>query len=150
MEILEVLKSKYCWIVIFISIFIGYYLIHPFLRLGISVVVTLLSITFLGMFSMSIACMVRTIKLSYTQLKSHGTMIGIIGYVFGFISLQTCFVSGMCVSNLIVPLLYTFLPVTFVNIFSKYSELILGFSVLLIVYSLFSMGCFKRTKRDNF
>ena len=147
MEMLNVLKSKYCWLVIFLASTAGYYVVKPILDINKAIDTLFLASIFLITFSFSIACMVRKIKLNIQALKSHETWVNVIAYVIGFTSLQTCLVTGVCIQGIGLPLLLTILPASMVTIFEQYAKAILALSILAMVYSFHSMGCFKTQPR---
>ncbi len=145
MEILEVLRSYKCWIVGIISMALGYvYIVAPFLTANSPLIVVGMAVIFLLLFGTSLACMVRMTVVYAKQSK--GSLTSLLAYILGFASLQTCFASGACVSGLAVPLVSALFPSFMRGFFENFAPLFLGLSILLLIYSLFSMKCFVDTK----
>ena len=111
-------------------------------------VVTALLLTFLGLFSISITCIVRNLKEQIVSLKNveKGSLISAIGSILGFTAIQTCVVSGMCGVNMFLALLYTIFPAIFVDMFVEYGVIILLISNIILLFSLYYMKCFKTNK----
>ena len=145
MEILNVLKSIYCWIVGIIAVLLGYYfIVKPFLTAYSPFEIVVLSYIFLILFGLSVACIIRNIK-NHVRAMEKPSIAAVLGYIVGFASIQTCFASGVCVANLTVPIISTFLPSIARNFFEKFSLYFLVFSILLVSYSLYSMKCFEKS-----
>lgn len=144
MEIVEVLKSWRCWIVIFLSSLAGFYLVRPVLNFYISTDAIILSALFISLFSVSVACLVRSIKISLSVLKTKESVAGIIGYIIGILSLQSCVASGVCVQTFLLTFMVSVLPGFLVDIFMNFGKYLLLLSSVLIAYSLKSMGCFRK------
>ena len=160
MEITKTLKSKVCWIVMILSVFFLLLLMRdqianifhnksPF----ISIVAILAVIAFFAMFALSLACTIRIIKDRFEERKKFAkeSIWNLILYVVGFTTLQTCFLSGICGVNLVIPILSLFLPVTFIGFMEHYGLYILIAVDILLFISLYTMKCFKddAPKKEN-
>lgn len=149
MEIVRVLKSKYCWGVILISIFFGYYFVIRKLGSNSDLLTILLSVTFVELFALSNACMVRSIKQRIvTMQKIKGlTLINIFGSVLGIGAMQVCLTSGFCGVTATTTILYSILPTTFATFFAENSIWFLLISDLLLAFSFWKMKCFAKKSK---
>lgn len=140
MRILEVLKSKYCWLVILISIFLSYFLIlkdiNPYTKLSVIV----LGITYSIFFSISNACLVKDIvgKTKEKIKTEKESYISIIGSILGYGALQTCTLGYTCTT----PLIFALLPSSVISVLIGSSVWLLLLSDILLGYSIFKMKCF--------
>ena len=144
MWIVEVFKSRYCWIVFAVALVIGYLLL-PGSLFEQDILVTMLLILFLGVFSISITCIVRNLKEQIVSVRNveKGSIISAIGSILGFTAIQTCVVSGVCGVNMFLAILYAVFPAVFVDMFVEYGAFILLISDVILLFSLYYMKCFK-------
>lgn len=155
MEIIEVLKSKKCWLVMFLSLGLTYLAVKPYLVAGQpqTWLSFFLIISFGFLFSLSLSCNVRLIKTRYQEEKKIRVgkkgLLTSLAYLFGFTALQSCFIGGFCGVNLVISLLALILPATAITVFVHYGFWLLVFTDLIIFYSLIYMGCFKRKVYDK-
>ena len=142
MQIIEVLKSKNCWLVMLIWGLFSYLLLQETFAHG-DIIIKAISALFIFVLSLVIACTIKTV-VSNSQKKSQSLRSlanGIIGLI-GIIATQTCLASGVCAITLTTAILSTILPLAVVNIFEEYSIHIIILSTLFLAYSLYSMKCF--------
>ncbi len=145
MEIVEMLKSRVCWLVLALGIAISLYVVRPLalvsqpdMTTGIAVIL------FLILFPTSLACNVRLVKSKFKEFRSVGKhgIANFILYAIGLTSLQTCLVSGVCGVNAAISILFLVLPSSLVHLFIEYSRYVLLAADLGLFISLLSMKCF--------
>ena len=147
MEIMEVMKSWKCWIAMLIGLALGFVVARPAISAENSLVL-ILSVLFLMLFPVSIACNIRLVRAKYRELKTLGKVgiFSLIVYGLGLVSLQTCMVSGFCGVSAGLSLLMLILPATAVSGFASYSIYVLALSDLAMIAGLLFMKCFKEEK----
>lgn len=147
MKFKTVLKSKYCLLVIVISILIGYFLIIRKITSFTSFWSILLSVFYIFLFSISNSCLVFEIRNRFESKVKTGTssILSILGSVLGFGAVQLCTVSGTCGMSLFASLLLTLFPTSIGMIFIENGIWILFVSNLLLLFSVLKMGCFKKS-----
>jgi hypothetical protein len=72
------------------------------------------------------------------------SFISILGSILGFGAVQLCTVSGTCSINLVTTLLFAVLPTSIGMIFVKNGIWILVIANLLLLYSIYKLGCFRK------
>lgn len=146
MKLNEIFKSKYCWLVIFISAILGYFLVIKKLTSFTSFWSILLSVFYIILFSISNSCLVRLIKERVKDSVKIGAsgFFSILGSILGLGAVQLCTVSGTCGMTLFTSLLFTILPTSIGMLLMRNGVWILLFSNLLLLYSIFKMNCFKK------
>jgi hypothetical protein len=146
MKIKEVLESKYCWIVIGISLILSYFLIIRKFTVFTNFWSILLSVIYTIAFAISNSCLIKEIKeTAKSKIKSGtDTTLSILGSVLGFGAVQLCTVSGTCSINIVTSLLFSLLPTSLSLFFTKNGIWILLFADILLLISIFRMGCFKK------
>jgi hypothetical protein len=146
MKIKEVLESKYCWIVIGISLILSYFLIIRKFTVFTNFWSILLSIIYVATFTISNTCLIKEIKETIkSEIKSGAnTILSILGSVLGFGAVQLCTVSGTCSINIVTSLLFSLLPTSLSLFFTKNGIWILLFADILLIISIYRMNCFKK------
>jgi hypothetical protein len=142
---LDILKSKYCWLVIFISIFLGYFLIIKKFTSFTNFWSILLSVFYIILFAISNSCLIREIKeRSKDSVRSGKSIIlSILGTIFGFGAIQLCSISGGCGINIFTSLLFSILPTSLSLLVVQNGIWILLVSDLLLVFAIYKMRCFR-------
>jgi hypothetical protein len=145
MKLFAILKSKYCWMVLILSIWLGYVLVIKNISQSISVSATILSLLFLLLFAFSNACLIRSIKDRVRENIPYkrNIVINILGSIFGIGAIQSCMLGGMCGVNVGMTILSTILPAHLAQLFIANNILILALSDLLLFSSLFSLRCIR-------
>lgn len=105
---------------------------------------SVVAIAFIIIFSLTIACMVRTIKERVkTSINLGNSAIGVLASIIGLSALQVCGLGvpacGASVGAGIVSLIF---PGFVFKHIREYSVLILSFSIFAQMYSLHKMNCF--------
>jgi hypothetical protein len=144
----EIFKSKYCWLVIFVSAILGYFLVIKKLTSFTSFWSIFLSVFYIILFSISNSCLIRLIKDRVKNNIKAGTnsLLSIIGSILGLGAIQLCTVSGTCSVTLFTSLIFTVFPTSIGMLFINNGIWILLFSNILLLYSLFKMNCFKKQR----
>jgi hypothetical protein len=152
MYLFKVMKSKYCKSVFLIALIGSYFLIPTTVFNGLYYII---AITFMVTFSLSVMCIVRSIKdRAELARKSKASLLSIIATALGLSALQVCGVSiPVCGASIGIGLLSVIFPQFFVDFLASYSPFIIGFSVVLQLIALYYMGCFienqkKQEKKD--
>ncbi|KUK76200.1 MAG: hypothetical protein XD93_1054 [candidate division WS6 bacterium 34_10] len=146
MKFNEVLKSKYCWFVMMVSLILSYFLIVKRFTSFTSFWSILLSVFYIILFSISNSCLIFEIKSRVKNKLDTGktSFISILGSVLGFSAVQLCTVSGTCSINLVTTLLFAVLPTSIGMIFIKNGIWVLAIANLLLFYSIYKLECFKK------
>ncbi len=146
--LLEVIKSSYCKLAFVVSLFVSYILIPPTVFNG---VYSLVAVTFMVAFSLSIMCIVRNVKEKVLLARTYkSSLIGIIATALGISALQVCGVGApVCGASIGLGVLSAIFPGFFVNFLEGYSIWILAATILLQVASLYFMKCFSKTGTTN-
>ena len=147
MRFKQVLKSKYCWFVMTISLVLGYLLIVREFTSFTNIWSILLSIMYIILFSISNSCLIFEIKSRVKNRMSSGSagISSILGSILGLGAVQLCTVSGTCSINLVTTILFAVLPTSIGMIFVKNGIWILVLANILLIYSVYKLGCFKIT-----
>jgi hypothetical protein len=147
-KIKEVLSSKYCWGVIFISIVLGYFLIIRKFTLFTSFWSIFFSIFYIILFAVSNSCLVKEMKERIKDSSQTGSSIlSILGSVLGISAIQLCTVSGTCSVNIVTSLLLTVFPTSLGFFFIRHGIWILIISDILLSISILRLGCFKKDSK---
>jgi hypothetical protein len=148
MYLFKVMKSKYCKSIFLISLIGSYFLIPDTVFNGFYYII---AITFMVTFSLSIMCIVRSIKDRATLAKkSKASLLSIIATALGLSALQVCGVSiPVCGASIGIGLLSVVFPQFFVDFLANYSPFIIGFSIILQLVALYYMGCFIETQKKK-
>ncbi len=148
MQILEMFKSKWCWLSTALAFLLSLYIIKSSFQFATySLLIWIDVALFTLLFSLSFSCTVRTIKLKLKEKKfdkKEGIrgMVNLLLYIIGITTLQTCAFSGVCGVNLTLSFLSIFLPFWASQLLIEYSIYILfGINILLFI-SLLTMKCF--------
>lgn len=138
----QILKSRYCQAV-FVVFFIGSYFLVP--RHVFYSQYIILALTFMVVFSLSSACLVRNIKdkiLTATHLGR--SAFHIIIAALGFSALQVCGLGAtMCSATIGVSIASVLFPGIFFNYLTNYSIAIISASIILQIAGLYSMKCLR-------
>ena len=133
MKIYEVLKSKYCWIVIFISVILGYFLIIKKFTLFTSFWSIFFSILYIVLFAISNSCLIKELKERIKgNFKTGNSILSILGSILGIGAIQLCTVSGTCSINIVTSLLLSIFPTSLGFFFIKNGIWILIISNILL------------------
>ncbi len=145
--LLENLKSKYCQLVFFGSLILGYVLTPKNVLIGANKYIAFFFIT---TFALTIACVVRSVKEKVKTAYTHkSSTIGLLASVIGISTLQVCGLgTPVCGASVGIGIVTTVFPGFLINQVRSYSEIILGISILAQLVSLYMMNCFSFTKKN--
>ncbi|MBT4334308.1 hypothetical protein HOD61_00640 [archaeon] len=101
-------------------------------------------------FALTMTCIVNNIKERIILAKTYKTsMVSIIATAIGISALQVCGVGApICTATIGAGVLALIFPITLIEVLSRYSILIISFSILLQLTALYFLGCFKRVTDD--
>ena len=144
MNLVNVLSSNKCKLVFVLSFAIGYMILpqsvfshHP-----------LLAWPFVFIFSLSSACTVRAISESAKANRGKG-LVSIVSSIFGFAALSVCSASFACGAAGIGLLSVFVQGLAISNFIHEFSQYIIAGSIIVQLYSLNQMGCFRKCKLAN-
>ena len=143
-----IFKSKYCLAVFIISLILSYFLIPKTVFYKWYII---LAATFMVLFSLTITCMVRNIKEKVMLAKTYkNSIVGIIAIALGLSALQVCGVGApFCGAAVGLGLFSSIFPAAFMDVMAKYAASFIAFSIVLQLFALYFMNCFKKVKRLN-
>lgn len=106
----------------------------------------MLGVTFSLVFALSLTCMMSIIRDRVKSAKKAGhSIIGVIMGLLGFSALHFCTVGlPFCSATIGLAVISSVLPVFLLDYLSEYPYIIITISLLIQLYSLYSMKCFKR------
>ena len=137
---LENLKSNYCKVVFLISLILGYLSIPKEIYQGKYVY---LAIPFIILFAFTITCIVRSIKEKIVVSKNNGSsLLAIIVNIVGISTLQVCGLGvPSCGASIGMGVLTAIFPEFLIRYLHSYAIWILIISILIQIYSLYSLNC---------
>jgi hypothetical protein len=140
------LKSNYCKVVFVISLILGYFSVPHHIYSSDYV---LLTIPFIFLFAFTITCIVKSIKERVVASKKEGSsLLAILANVIGISTLQVCGLGvPSCGASIGVGIVTSIFPDILVNYFQEYAVWILIFSILIQIYSLYSLNCIFQKKK---
>lgn len=143
------LKSNYCKVVFLISLILGYLSVPKHIYTGNYVFLT---IPFIILFAFTITCIVRSIKEKIVASKQNGSsVLVIIANVVGISTLQVCGLGvPSCGASIGIGLVTAIFPEFMVRYLKDYAVWILIFSILIQIYSLYSLNCIFQKKKILF
>lgn len=146
MRLNQVFKSKYCWMVMFLSIFLGYFFVIRKLTSFSNFWSILLSVFYIILFAVSNSCLVHHLKDRVKDTVKIGAsgVFSILGSILGLGAVQLCTVSGTCGMSIFTSLIFTVFPTSIGMLFIKNGIWILLLSNILLLYSIFKMRCFRK------
>jgi len=141
-------KSKYCILVFIVSLFVGYMIAKTsFRNFFVGSYFALINIiVFLLLFSLSLTCNIRLLRIKIKEYRKSLYTPGIINailYIFGIIATQTCLINGVCGISIGLSLLSTILPSIVLKFFVDWGVWILLMVNLALLINLFYMKCFR-------
>jgi len=139
----KILKSHYCKIVFAFFFVLSFYLVPHKLFQGLYL---LLVVLFSLSFSAVMTCLVLNMKERYKNAKDAGkSVLGIVAALLGLSALQVCTVGGgFCAISLGSSIVAAIFPGVAFHFMSRYAVAIIIVSILIQVYSLYKMRCFKK------
>ena len=142
--LLEIFKSHYCQFVFLISLVGIYFLVPKKVFYGYD---TLIGIFFIVMTSLTITCLVRSIKEKVLSAKASGaSLLGILSIIFGFGALQACTIGApVCGATIGGGILALIFPGFAFSLMEKYSVPIVLISIFIQLLALYLMKCFQKT-----
>lgn len=142
----KIMKSKYCILLFFLSLILGYFLVPKRMFYGYYFV---LATIYIFLFSMTMVCLVRSIKEKALVLKRQGVgFFSIVVSIIGLGAMQFCSVGApMCGAALGAGFLSIIFPSFMIKFFERYSFYILVFSIIVQALILYQVGCFKNPKK---
>jgi hypothetical protein len=146
MKIKAVLESKYCWIVMAVSLILSYFLIIRKFTSFTNFWSLFLSAVYIIAFAISNSCLVREIKENIKSKIRSGTnsILSILGSILGFGAVQLCTVSGTCGMNIFTSVIFSILPTSLGMFFMENGVWILLIADILLLISIYRMRCFKK------
>jgi hypothetical protein len=100
-----------------------------------------LAIPFIFLFALVTTCSIQKIRINY---KSKSSKRGFIASIIGFGALQVCGLSAYaCTTALGFTIMAVILPPTILNFFQQYSVLIISIAIVIQIYALIQLNCFK-------
>lgn len=146
---LENLRSNYCKVVFVISLVLGYLTIPKEIYMGKYIY---LAIPFIILFAFTITCIVRSIKERVVESKKNGSSIlAIIANIIGISTLQVCGLGvPSCGASIGMGIVSFIFPEFVIHYFHQYAVWILIFSILIQIYSLYSLNCIVEKKKIRF
>ncbi len=143
MYFLSVLKSNYCKSVFLITFVLSYFLIPDTVFNGWYYLV---AVTFMTTFSLTIMCIVRSVKERLVLAKTYGgSLMTIIATAIGLSALQVCGVGApICGASIGLGVVSAIFPGFMVEFLESYAVWIIIFSALIQVVGLYYMNCFFR------
>jgi hypothetical protein len=140
--ILNMLRSKYCLVVLIVGLAGGYYFVPKKIFNGIWFVV---GIAYIIVFAFVIACMTRVIKERAVNMKNTGaSLISVIATVIGIGAMQTCGIGApICGATVGVGIFSLFFPNISKSFLTEYSLHIIIASIVIQLVALYYMNCFK-------
>jgi len=146
--ITDTLKSKYCWIVFFVSMILSYFLIpsHVFYSWY-----SILALVFMVSFSLVVTCMVRNIKERILLARTYeSSIISIIAIGIGLGALQVCGIGApVCGAAVGIGIFSSLFPAAFSEFSYKYALHMILISIVLQLIALYFMNCFRCIKSQN-
>jgi len=137
----DVLNSNYCRAIFVVSMFVSFFILPSFIFMGWLVV---LAVVFMLVFSLSMACMIRSIKDMFSNARRTGrSLLSIISMLLGFSAFHACTIGAPVCASAGIGLLLTLLPSFMLGVLSSYSILIIVVSIFLQLFVLSRMGCLR-------
>ena len=138
--IFENLHSNYCKAIFGLAM-IGGYLLTP--ASALTGLYLFLSVPFIVLFALTIACSVRAVKEKVQVAQhQHTSILGIIASIVGVSAIQACGIgTPLCGASLGMSILSTLFPSLFVQVLVKHSVVILSLSILIQIVTLYNMKC---------
>lgn len=149
MYLFRIFQSSYCRAVFIISLVGSYFLIPPTVFNGFHYII---AITFMVTFSLSMMCIIRSIKDKILLAKTYkGSIVSLIASILGLSAIQVCGVGApICGASIGLGLISILFPKFFVDFLTEYSVVIIVISIILQIASLYYMRCFsKYTKKPS-
>ena len=136
----HVFESHYCKIVFVTGLFIGYLSVPKSSFFGW---LGLFAVVFIGLFALTLTCLIRNIKERIKLVKSYqNSILGIIASSLGIIALQVCGSNGLfCGVGLFSSIFSSLIPHFLFSFFENYGIFVLILSILIQIYSLQKMSC---------
>lgn len=139
----KLFESNYCKAVFVISFVVAYFLIPKSVFSGYY---SVLGVGFMFSFSLVVTCLVRDVKERVVIERGNykGHLLGLVFSVVGLTALHTCTVGvHICGAALGLSIL-SLTPSFLAGFFVKYSVMIVVFSVVIQLVTLYYMNCFKK------
>ncbi len=145
---IEIFRSNYCKFVFLLSVVFISFLTPKKIFYGYYAV---LGVLFIFVASLTLTCLVRTIKERVYSAKASGaSLVSILSIIFGFGALQACTIGApVCGAMAGGGIIALIIPGFAFNLIEKYSIWVIVFSILIQFFALYFMNCFKFSyKRD--
>ncbi len=145
MRLFNVFKSNYCKLVFIIALIGSYFLIPDTVFRGYYYII---AIIFMVTFSLSVMCVIRSVKDKVVLAKTYkSSILSIIATALGLSALQVCGVGApICGGSIGLGFLSLVFPRFFINFLANYSAVIIFLAIILQLISLYFMGCFSVAK----
>ncbi len=143
-RILELKKSFYCWVIFGVMLLISYFMVpmtvwHSYY--------SIIGISFIFIFSLTITCLVRDIKERAKEIKNYGarSALNLLFGIIGLSAIQTCAIgSSVCGASIGIAIISSLFPTIAINFLITYSVPIITISMILQIISLWQMRCFDK------
>ena len=141
----EIFKSNYCKVIFILSLILITVLIPKKIFYSYY---SILGALFIFVTSITITCFIRNIKEKVFLAKANGaSIIGIITIILGFGGLQACTVGApVCGASIGAGFFALFFPGIAMDLIEKYSILVIILSIIIQIFALYFMNCFKKCK----
>jgi len=141
--LLEIFKSHYCQFVFLIALVVTYLLVPKKVFYSYYI---LIGIFFIAATSLTITCLVRSIKERILSAKASGaSLVGILSIIFGFGALQACTIGApVCGATIGGGIMALIFPSFALNLMEEYGIPIVLISTLIQILSLYLMKCFQK------
>ena len=138
------MKSRYCQVTFLLALGLGYALLPKTIFNSQNIY---LAIIFVLVFAFNITCVVRTIKEKVVATKKlHTSFLSLVAIVLGFSAFQVCGVAApVCGISIGAGIVSFIFPGVLFGYLTQYSVVVIVFSILLQLVSLYYMKCFRKT-----
>ncbi|MBR9705973.1 hypothetical protein GOV14_02990 [Candidatus Pacearchaeota archaeon] len=144
-ELIKLFEKRYCNIVFFISLVLGFFLIPR--RIFFSYL-NPLAILFILTFALTLTCIARNIKekIRLARTCAH-SVIGIIISIVGISTFHVCTIGGVCATGFVMGIISVIFPSIMISFMQNYAISIIILSILIQLASLYFMHCFRKVKK---
>jgi hypothetical protein len=141
--IFSIFKSRFCWLSLVLSFFIGYFLVPDKIFHGVwSVFGLVYAITF----AVTLTCLIRVIKEKVLTMKKTGAgVMSVVAAILGLGAMQLCGIGApVCGATIGVSIFSIIAPGISASFWQEFSTPLLFISIILQVVSLYYLKCFKK------
>ncbi|PKM91812.1 hypothetical protein CVU82_01230 [Candidatus Falkowbacteria bacterium HGW-Falkowbacteria-1] len=142
--LLKVLKSKYCLISFALVSILAYFLVPKKIFYGYY---SIIAVIFIIVFSLTLTCMIRSIKdkAEVRKRQRTGSIIGFIFSIIGLSALHICTIGApVCGASIGAAIISVFFPALALDFLNDYALTVVVISILIQIFALYQMKCFKK------